>query len=128
MTRQVDPHFQGSEALWRRIEKRHVDAKSTTLKGSALRLQVSMVRELYGDRNLVTDGKFNGVAEISAGDASSVSFGDARFVVVDEPLRELEGHALVAIVVDPGKTAPQDALNAAREQLALRFRIIQSPT
>lgn len=127
-TRAVDPHFDQDEAIWRRIEKNNIVAKTNTVKASALRLQVSVVRQRHGVRDSVTEGKFNGIAETTALKASSVTTGDARFACIDDPNKDQPGHALLALLVEPGKTATQAHLNAVREQLALQFRVVQSPT
>lgn len=126
--RDIDPHFDLHEAIWRRIEKRHVFAKTHKVKSNALRLQVSVVRQRHGLREAVTDGKFNGIAETTAHEAATVAMGEARFTCIDDPTEEQPGHALIALVVEPGKTATQADLNAVREQLALQFRVVQFPT
>src|SRR5690606_6772899 len=69
--RLVDLVFGEDEKLWRRIERKQV-TRDKRVKASALRLQISVVREKYGAQATVTEGKFNGIAEITASRAAQV--------------------------------------------------------
>lgn len=127
MTRAVDPTFDCTEKVWRRIEKRAV-GKDRRLKPSAFRLQVSVARERYGTIGEVTQGKWNGVAEATASALVALAFGDLRVACVDEPLKTDDAHALVAAVLDPGKPAPADVKNAVRQAFANTFHVVTDPT
>ncbi len=125
MPRQHDLTFGRDEKVWRRIEAGQV--RGTEVKASALRLQISIVRERYGARESVTAGKWNGVAETSAGEVTALDCGAINVVCVDDPSEEIPGHALVAMVVKPGDTATQDLVNAARAKIAGLLRIVVAP-
>lgn len=125
--RPVDPNFDQDEALWRRIDASGVRGSDNQVKPSSLRLQISVVRARYGKLEDAPLGKFNGVAEATAGAVASVAHGDVRIVCVDEPREDAPGHALIALVVEPGKNAPQDALNAARQGVALKMKMVIDP-
>lgn len=124
--RDLDPSFASSERLWRRIEPRDVD-KDGRIKSGSLRPQFSVVREKHGALGTVPHGKWNGVAEVSAGDATDQT-GRVHRVCIDEPTIEQQGHALIAIVADldaPGIT-PEE-IDQKRAELSNRFLIVQQP-
>src|SRR5690348_4905294 len=98
MTRPVDIDFGAREKLWRRIEKKQIKTSDGKLKPSSLRLQVSVVRQKHGTQDSVTDDKYNGVAEIEAGNSHGLKLDELETVVVDEPLNDIPGHTLIAIV------------------------------
>lgn len=106
MTRPMDLEFGPGERLWRRVEVGHV--RAGTVKANALRLQISVVREKYGCLESVPQGKWNGVAETTAGTAFAVSNQPVYVVCVDDPTPAEQGHALVAMVVAPGQPVTQE--------------------
>ncbi len=125
--RPIDLEFAVDERLWRRIEVNHID-KQSRVKANALRLQVSVVRDRYGTLERVPSGKFNGVAETTAGAVSSVTEGQVRVVCIDEPTDIEPGHALIAFVVAPGEQAPAEVVNATRMRLASGMRVVRAPS
>lgn len=124
--RLVDLVFGEDEKLWRRIERKQV-TRDKRVKASALRLQISVVREKYGAQATVTEGKFNGIAEITASRAAQVVNGAVRAVCVDEPHDTNPGNALIAFVATPGEAVSEDLVNATRALLAERFTIVVDP-
>lgn len=126
MSRPIDLSFGVGERLWRRIETGHVS--DTSVKPNAIRLQVSVTREKYGTRELVCQGKFNGIAETTAGDVAGLSQGQLQIVCVDEPVMDNEAHALIAMVLAPGIPEELGAVNILRALVARKFQIVLKPT
>jgi hypothetical protein len=126
MSRPVDLEFGAEEKLWRGIEVAQVS--KDRVRPNALRLQVSVVREKHGSRDSVHHDKFNGVAEITASEAVTLSEGALQLVCVDDPQEDLPGHSLIAFVAAPGSSVPEDTKHALRGKLARSLRIVELPT
>lgn len=117
--------------MWRRIEKGHVrtDNGKVICKPGAFRLQVSLVRAKYGQESQVCEGKWNGIAESDATKLSAMKVGNARVVCVDDPLSSSVGHALAAVVLEPGaELGEKDLESAARNKFAVAFKVTLVPT
>ena len=128
MTKRLpDLTFDTNERIWRRVGKSDLRGGGA-VKGNSLRLQISVIRERYGARESVPEGKRNGVAETEASDMTGICKDAIRVVCVDDPTETEPGHALVALVVSPGDLASQDCINAAREMIAGKFRLVVVPT
>jgi hypothetical protein len=126
MPRSVDVQFDANEKLWRRVEAKSVFADGR-LKPSALRLQVSVVRERHGDVNSVRHGKWNGVYEVTA---QNVVAGDDSIIdvsCVDDPNEQEPGHALLAFNCVPGAVVNGEEVEARRVILANNFTVLQAP-
>ena len=127
MPRPVDVQFAANEKLWRRVAAKAVFADGR-LKPSALRLQVSVVRERHGEVSTVPRGKWNGVYETTA---QNVVAGDGSIIAVscvDDPNDEEPGHALLAFNCDPGAAVRDEEIEARRAILAGKFFVLQSPS
>jgi hypothetical protein len=127
MLRQVDVQFDANEKLWRRVEAKAVFADGR-LKPSALRLQVSVIRERHGDVNTVPRGKWNGVFEIAAQQVVAGSGSIVAVSCVDDPNDEEPGHALLAFNCAPGAAVSGEDIEARRVILANNFVVVQPPT
>ncbi len=127
MRRRVDPSFGTAEELWRRIETDDVGKTDGTLKPQRLRLQVSTVRQRYGEVGHVTHGKWNGIATTTAGSVACLNADALGVVCVDEPTDEEPGHALIALVAAPGNDVAQESINALRAKVAKTFSVTQDP-
>ena len=126
-TRKHDVSFSASEKLWRRIELDEVVKKDNKVKPSSLRLQVSVVRERYGNKDGVCDARRNGIAEIGAKDAADISCGAVKLICVDDPSQADDGHALIAFVSHPGDEVSPNELEATRKMLATKLNIVLAP-
>ncbi|MCL2825531.1 MAG: hypothetical protein FWD57_16180 [Polyangiaceae bacterium] len=125
--RQPDIGFGADELLWRRIEAKDLDCDGV-VKANSLRLQISVVREKYGDIQNVTHLKWNGVAEIEAQAACNTeTAGQVRVVCVDDPNKDEPGHALIAFVAVPGVAVSEAEVNKTRGALAELMRIKVPP-
>ena len=127
MARCVDVNFDSDELLWRRFEVRALTSNGV-LRASSLRLQISVIRGAYARRDDVPHGKWNGIAETTAGEASSLSHGALEIVCVDDPHQDNEGHALLAIVAKPGSHISGDDVDHLRRKLALSMRVVALPS
>ncbi|HXX65572.1 MAG TPA: hypothetical protein VEK07_00205 [Polyangiaceae bacterium] len=125
MPRPPDLAFGTNEKLWRRVGKK--DVKHPHVKGNSLRLQVSVTREKHGKREAVPNADKPGVAEALAQSVVEIEKDAIAVVCVDDPTDENPGHALIAMVVDPGDETSQECINAAREALALKFQVVVDP-
>lgn len=125
--RECDPSFNADEKLWRGIEKSSVNAQGN-VKPNALRLQVSVVREKHGEQRTVTHDKWNGIAEAKVTTVSGLRREALSFVCVDDAQRDEPGHALIAMVAQPGAAVGQDAINGLRAELALSLQVVLVPT
>jgi hypothetical protein len=125
--RNSDLAFGVAEALWRRVELKDIDGTGA-VKPNKLRLQISVVRERYGERDHATWEKWNGVAEASAGVVAAVVQENIKVACVDEPDEMNPGHALIAMIVQPGDPAPEEMVNAARVILASKMKVVVAPT
>lgn len=125
--RQVDPEFAEAERIWRGISKKVAKADGT-LRGSAFRLQLSVIREKYGRALDALSDLNTGVAATTASELARISFSGCRVVCIDDPAPGLDGHALAAVVLEPGGHAPADVRNAARMAFSLVFRVDVEPT
>lgn len=132
--RENDLAFDCGEKLWRRVEIGDVTkpdaAKGTAaaVKPNRLRLQISTIREKHGAISSVTVGKWNGVAETTAGEAADIIENAVRVACVDEPTADQPGHALIAMFVQPGDACDQVMINAARVKVAAAMRVVMMPT
>lgn len=124
--REIDLSFGAEERLWRSIDIDGAMANSK-VRPRALRLQVSIVRERYGTKYQSILGKFNGIAEITASEASSISCQDVKSACIDDPNQENPGHALIAFFSEPGKDISKEMLQQARFLLASKMVIVQQP-
>jgi hypothetical protein len=68
-----------------------------------------------------------GVVEATAEDVAGVQQDAVRVVCVDDPNDANAGHTLLALVAPPGEDVSQETINAAREQVALKFRVVVAP-
>jgi hypothetical protein len=127
MPRPIDVQFDASEKLWRRVEFKDVDAQGG-LKPSALRLQVSVVRERHGDIASVTHDKWNGVYEITAISVVAVNGNVIAVSCVDDPMNDQAGHALLAFHCTPGKPVRPEDVQTRRALLASSFVKRKAPT
>jgi hypothetical protein len=121
--REHDLTFDTTEKLWRRIGKKDIGG---AVKGNKLRLQISVVRERYGKIESVPQGDRTGVAEAQASDMAVICKDAIKVVCVDDPNDE-PGHALVALVVNPGDATSQDCINATRGMIAAKLSIVVPP-
>jgi hypothetical protein len=127
MRRSVDVQFDSSEKLWRGVELKGVHPDGS-LKPSALRLQVSVVRERHGQAEAVRRGKFNGVYEVTAARAVASGGNAVAVTCIDDPLDEQPGHALLAFSCHPGETITEQDIAARRQELANGFVQLIRPT
>lgn len=139
MKREVDAYFDGAEIVLRSIGRRDLrnapDMKGKTLKGTSLKLQVSVQRVKHGgsvDACVTRGGERDGVASITVGEVWSVPPLDGLMATcVDEPLKDDASHALVALaaICDPSPGADRAVQQAKlRDLVAARFTIALSPT
>ena len=128
MARPHDVSFGNQERLWRRVKKSDLRAKPPQIRGTSLRLQISVVRERHGNRDTVATGDRNGVAEAFAGEVAAVCEGAVRVACVDDPDDADPGHSLIALVATPGDAVSEESINAARAQIALAMTVVVSPT
>ncbi|MCL2825472.1 MAG: hypothetical protein FWD57_15885 [Polyangiaceae bacterium] len=125
--RQPDIEFGADELLWRRIEAKDLDCDGV-VKANSLRLQVSVVRQKYGDIQNVPHLKWNGVAVIAAQTACNTeTTGHVRVVCVDDPNTDEPGHALIAFVAGPGSAVSEAEVTKTRAALAELMRIAVPP-
>jgi len=126
MKRTPDIEFACDERLWRRVGAKEVVADR--VRSNSLRLQISVVREKYGDIKNVPLEERNGVAEIDAQTACNIGTArNVRAVCVDEPSLREPGHALIALVAAPGLEVSQNDNNDARAALARHMKIRVKP-
>ncbi|MGD0679674.1 MAG: hypothetical protein ABSC94_30170 [Polyangiaceae bacterium] len=97
------------------------------MRGNAVKLPLSVVRERHGKRESVPNQAKRGIAEATASSVVALVHDAIGVVCVDDPDDEEPGHALVAMVVTPGDAASQEMINVAREMLALKFRVVLDP-
>lgn len=128
MSRQVDLAFGAEEKLWRRIEQRNVAKRDRSIKPNSLRLQISVVREKHANRESVCHDKFNGIAETTAGEVASLFEGPITVVCIDEPTKDNDGHALIAMVLAPGDSLSDDQETDLRIRLAKSMKVVVDPT
>ena len=127
MTRRIDVRFRSDERLWRRFDVRGL-TREEKLDDASLRLQISVFREAFARRDDVPQGKWNGIAETTAGEAASLSHGAVSIVCVDDPHPGSDGHALLAIVAKPGSIVSRDDVEKLRRKLATSMRVVVLPT
>jgi hypothetical protein len=127
MPRQVDVQFDANERLWRRVEAKAVFSDGR-LKPSALRLQVSVVRERHGDLKSVPHGKWNGVYEVTAQNVVASESSVITVACVDDPNDQEPGHALLAFNCIPGVVVCGEDVETRRVILANNFTVLQAPT
>jgi hypothetical protein len=121
-----DPSFGLNEKIWRKVNKGDLRG-GKTLRTTSLRLQISAVREKHGERASVPDATKTGIMETTAAVVSGVQQDAARVVCVDDPNEDHAGHTLLALVAPPGEDVSQETINAAREQIALKFSLVVAP-
>lgn len=132
MTRPHQVAFAQGERLFRRIEKGALDREGKKIKHTSLRLQISVDRESFAridDLPPASLPKFNGVAAIRAGAARTIGRGPVCVVCVDEPSKEDDAHALIAVVTSAEPAAEIEAdVGAARMLIAQKMEVVVSPT
>ena len=133
--RDCDPCFTPGEKLYRTISLEMVNKADNSVKGTKLRLQVSVARgslcDPAGAKHPEAPDRINGVAEITVEAARSVKTDLLHAVCVDEPTPEFAPHALIAVATDalPGQLAPEE-VERWRATLGQAFRVVpgRAPT
>ena len=130
------PHrlsFGAREKLWRTIGPRDLGGEGAKkkVKPNALRLQISVERDAFTTLDNVInsrDSARNGVAEIEATEAVAAGPGPLRVTLVDDPQRDLQAHALIALTAHLDATTTDEDASRARQSLAEKMAIVRAPT
>lgn len=133
MSRDVDPRFAPGELLFRSISRGHL--KGTSVKANALKLQISVAREAHETAEQVQRRalagrfpQFNGVAQITVRQARGCEHGAVRVACIDEPTREINAHALIALWTEASPDSDiEEAVEKVRTLLARELTLVLAP-
>ncbi len=129
--RPIDPFFAAGEVLYRSIGRG--DVARGAVKGSSLRLHVSVQRDAHGGTVATAgarDAARAGVATITARDVWALpAAGGIRAACVDDPLGADESHAMIAFVsiAEPATEDTETMKRQLREHLAASFAVRVPP-